>query len=578
MPVTAPTSSAMVTTRIARLMLTFQLVKMLGTIAGSISLMKNCGVVGRNERIMLRNSRGTPRIASSVSIRNTGPQTTTSTKPMRNSTPGNHSTANRIHDTTGTAIRSRIMGCRYFSSDVERYIATASARPSTKDTKSAPITRASVTRMSAAVMVARLWAILTKLGIANGGIPSAGARCDRSSQHTAKTSSDTSVWRGKVRSRTKSRCSWWAAESRSIDDLLVRHLLIQALRHGPRHHVGGRLAGRRLPGRLNDHLQPLARNRRRENAGRQLQGLVGDLVGRLGFGLEHFRDVLQRSDQHPGRVRRALDGLGAHCGNKLPAVDAGHLAPALGAVEDHPPVRVLLQDDAGERLDHQRSVDPAGLELGARHREVGVDGDDVLAEIDAFRVQDHAHDLELRAAHVDGELLALEVGERLDRRILGEDHEVAQREARGEDAKRHALLIELLQDGRPADQHLGLAGREGRIERRDRRIGPGLEFEAVLQVEAARLHHVPDQRIEHRQGQARSLDLRLVLRLRGREAGRRESKRHRERCNTASIVPKHDLVLPSPLRPSVMIFVSSPPLFWRNRTAYVRWRNDRSSS
>ena len=52
MPVTAPTSSAMVTTRIARLMLTFQLVKMLGTIAGSISLRKNCSVVGRNDRIM----------------------------------------------------------------------------------------------------------------------------------------------------------------------------------------------------------------------------------------------------------------------------------------------------------------------------------------------------------------------------------------------------------------------------------------------------------------------------------------------------------------------------------------------
>ena len=49
MPVTAPTSSAMVTTRIARLILTFQLVKMVGTIAGSISLTKNCQR-GRPER------------------------------------------------------------------------------------------------------------------------------------------------------------------------------------------------------------------------------------------------------------------------------------------------------------------------------------------------------------------------------------------------------------------------------------------------------------------------------------------------------------------------------------------------
>ena len=131
---------------------------------------------------MWRSSRGTLRMASSVSTRNTGPHTTTSTKPMRNSTPGNHSTANRIHDTTGTAIRMRIIGCRYFSSGSERYIAIASARPSTKDAISAPMTRASVTAMSIGVMVATLFAIRTRLGMANGGIPSTGARCDSTSQ------------------------------------------------------------------------------------------------------------------------------------------------------------------------------------------------------------------------------------------------------------------------------------------------------------------------------------------------------------------------------------------------------------
>ena len=161
----------MVTTRIARLILTFQLVKMVGTIAGSISLKKYCQVVGRNDCIIWRNSRGTPCMASSVSIRNTGPQTTTSTKPMRNSTPGNHSTANRIHDTTGTAISRRIIGCRYLSSESERYMAIASARPSTNETMRAAITRASVTTMSIGVMVATLFAMRTKLGIANGGIP-----------------------------------------------------------------------------------------------------------------------------------------------------------------------------------------------------------------------------------------------------------------------------------------------------------------------------------------------------------------------------------------------------------------------
>src|ERR1044071_6846782 len=287
MPVTAPTSSAMVTTRIARLMLTFQLVKMLGTIAGTISLRKNCMVVGRNERIILRNSRGTLRIASSESIRNTGPQTITSTKPMRNSTPGNQSTANRIHDTTGTAIRMRIIGCRYLSSAGERYIAIASMTPSTNETASAPITRASVTTTSSGVIVAKLFAILTKLGIANGGMPMSGARCDSTSQQTTKTSSDTRVWRGKVRSNADSRYSSWA-----IDDLLVRHLLIEPRLHRPLHHVGDRLARRRIPGRLHDHVQALGRYRSGEDPGRQLQRFVGDLVGGLRFVVHHLGDVL----------------------------------------------------------------------------------------------------------------------------------------------------------------------------------------------------------------------------------------------------------------------------------------------
>src|SRR5665213_1175025 len=171
MPVTAPTSSAMVTTRIARLILTFKLVKMVGTIAGSISLMKYCGVVGRNDCIMVRNSLGTLRMASSISTRNTGPHTTTSTKQMRNSTPGNHSTANRIHDTTGTAKRMRIIGCRDLSSESERYIAIASDTPITKEAISAPMTRAKVTTTSIGVMSARLLAMRTKLGTAKGGIP-----------------------------------------------------------------------------------------------------------------------------------------------------------------------------------------------------------------------------------------------------------------------------------------------------------------------------------------------------------------------------------------------------------------------
>src|SRR5689334_2854035 len=197
----------MVTTRIARLILTFQLVKIVGTIAGNISFTKNCRVVGRNERIICRSSRGTERMASSVSTRKTGQQTTTNTNPIRNSTPGNHSTANKIQETTGTAIRIRIIGWRYLSRLSERYIAIARTMPSTKETISAPMTRASVTTISIGVMVVIDFAIRAMLGIAKGGIPRAGARYDRSSQTSAKTSRETRVCRGKIRTGTDSRCS-----------------------------------------------------------------------------------------------------------------------------------------------------------------------------------------------------------------------------------------------------------------------------------------------------------------------------------------------------------------------------------
>ena len=110
MPLTAPTSSAMVTTRMARLRLIFQLVRMVGSVAGRISLRKNCAGVGRNERSMSRKSADTPFMPSRKSIRNTGAHTTISTNAMRNSTHLNQSTENRIQQTTGTAMSSRTSG------------------------------------------------------------------------------------------------------------------------------------------------------------------------------------------------------------------------------------------------------------------------------------------------------------------------------------------------------------------------------------------------------------------------------------------------------------------------------------
>ena len=101
------------------------------------------------------------------------------------------------------------------------------------------------------------------------------------------------------------------------------------------------------------------------------------------------------------------------------------------------------------------------LKLRARNGEVRVHGDDVLAEVDALGVGVDLRHLELRATHVDGELFALEIGERLDLVVPGEDHEVGEREPGGDDPHRHAFLIELLQDSRAAYEHVGLAGREG---------------------------------------------------------------------------------------------------------------------
>src|SRR5436190_892793 len=437
MPVTAPTSSAMVTTRIARLRLIFQLVIRFGRKEGKISMMKDCGAVSRNERIMRRSSSGTPRIASSASTRKTGPQTATSIKAMRNSAPRNHNTANRIQDTTGTAISRRIIGNAYLSSLSDLYIKVARRTPSTNERISAPTTRARVTPTSRGVMVRRLCPMRNKPGIANAGMPKAGAEYDSSSQTMAKRRSETRVSRENVPPRGAARYSSWG-----IDDLVVRQLLIEARLHRALHHVPDRLAHRRLPGRLDDHVEPLGLDCRLEDAGRQLDRIGGDLVGGIGLVQYHVCHIFER---------------------RLHAV---------------------------------------GFQLCACDREIRVHDGDVLAKLDALRIGVHLDHLKLRPAHVSGELLALEVGERLDVGVLREDQQIGKGEGSAEDAQRHALLIELLQNGRSADQRVGLAGGERGVECRDRGIRLCLKLEAVLGVEAARLHDVPNERIEYRQRQA----------------------------------------------------------------------------
>src|ERR1700730_3176284 len=330
---------------------------------------------------------------------------------------------------------------------------------------SAPITRATVTATSMNVMLIRLCPMRTKLGMAKAGIPSAGAKYDSTSQTTTNTRSETTVWRENVPTRPASRYSL-----RCIEDLVVGHLLIEAGFDGALHHVPDRLARVGLPRRLDDHGETLGVDRRLEDARRQLDGLVRDLVAGFGLVVHDVTPVVQGREQHLGRIRHALDQIGAHRRHDLPAILAGDLPPALRAVEDDLPGWILSRDDAGERLDDERRLDPVCLQLRARDREVGVDDGDILAEVDALGDGIYLDHLKLRSAHVGGELLAFEVSERLDLVVLGEDQQIGECERSAEDTQRHTLLVEFLQDGRPANQHFGLAGGETGVKSRDRRL------------------------------------------------------------------------------------------------------------
>src|SRR5882757_5654954 len=163
------------------------------------------------------------------------------------------------------------------------------------------MTRATVTMTSSGVMVIRLRPMRTKLGMANAGIPSAGAKCDSTSQTTTKIRSEMTVWRENVPARPASRYS-----SGYIEDLVVRHLLVESGLHRAIHHVHDRLTNGRVPGRLHDHVESLAVHGGREDAWRQLDGVGGDLVGGVGLIVEHFGHVLQGGEQHLGTVGCAL--------------------------------------------------------------------------------------------------------------------------------------------------------------------------------------------------------------------------------------------------------------------------------
>src|SRR4029078_13405695 len=159
----------------------------------------------------------------------------------------------------------------------------------------------------------------------------------------------------------------------------------------------------------------------------------GDLVAGGRVVVHDIGNVLQGSEQHLRRLGVLRDCVGTHSVHDFPAVAAGDLFPTLRAVEDNVPVRVLFGADARERLDHERGIDTASFELCARHGKVRIHGNDVFAEIDALGVGIDLRYLELRSAHVDGQLFALEIGQGLDLLVLGEDHKVSEREAGADD-------------------------------------------------------------------------------------------------------------------------------------------------
>src|SRR5882762_2603702 len=118
------------------------------------------------------------------------------------------------------------------------------------------MTRATVTTTSTGAIVMRLCPMRTRLGIANAGIPSAGAKCDITSQAAANIKRERTVWRDNVPSRPASR-----NPSGCIEYLFVRHLLVEAGLHRAFHHVRDRLASGGSPRRLHDHAEPLAVHR-----------------------------------------------------------------------------------------------------------------------------------------------------------------------------------------------------------------------------------------------------------------------------------------------------------------------------
>ena len=209
--------------------------------------------------------------------------------------------------------------------------------------------------------------------------------------------------------------------------------------------------------------------------------------------------------------RERADRIGRHRRHDLPAVLAGDLLPAHGAVEDDRPIRILglMMMLASGSMTSAASTRPASS-WGARNGEVGADRDDVLAEIEPLGGGVDLDHLILRRPGCRSRAVpAPEVGERPDLVVLGEDQKIG--EANAVPKIRTPALPSCASFAGSSGRRSVRRSSRSRTPRRTEIDGYSLdvELEAVLRIETSRLHDVLDQRIEHRQCQARHPDLRL---------------------------------------------------------------------
>jgi len=155
--------------------------------------------------------------------------------------------------------------------------------------------------------------------------------------------------------------------------------------------------------------------------------------------VQNIGDVLQRASSIFGPFGMRLIASARIAGTiSQPSVPV--IPSASGTVEDYLPARILLGDMLAN-VRSQRRLDAAGFKLRARDGEIGVDDGDVFDQVEALGRRTSSPPGTRTAHKKSGRVACPEIGQRLDRRVLGENHQVGEREAGAEDLQRHAFLI-----------------------------------------------------------------------------------------------------------------------------------------